>query len=149
MNWYKTVPDVYRALHDLNKVAHQGVDPVLAELVKLRASQLNGCAFCLDMHSKDARAAGETEQRIHLLSAWREAPHLYSERERAALALTEQVTELGRGGVSDEVWREAAEAFPAEELARLIGLIVVINGWNRINVATRHPAGDYVPGSLA
>jgi AhpD family alkylhydroperoxidase len=123
-------------------VRRSGLEPSLLELVKMRASQLNGCAFCLDMHSKDARAAGETEQRLYLLDAWREAP-FYSERERAALAWTEAVTRLGAGGVPDEVYALAREHFGEEELVNLTVAVVAINGWNRLNVAFRTVPGAY------
>jgi AhpD family alkylhydroperoxidase len=114
----------------------------LLELVKYRASQLNGCAWCMDMHTKHARAAGETEQRLYLLSAWRECP-FYTERERAALAWTEAVTLLANDAVSDEVFAAARAAFSERELVELTMAIIAINGWNRINVAFRTPPGTY------
>jgi AhpD family alkylhydroperoxidase len=121
-----------------------GLEPNLLDLVRTRASQLNGCAFCLDMHSKDLRARGESEQRIYLLDAWREAP-FYTDRERAALAWTEAVTLLPGHEVSDAVYDEALQHFSEEELANLTLAIVAINGWNRLNVAFRTPAGTYQP----
>ena len=121
-----------------------GLEPNLLDLVRTRASQLNGCAYCLDMHSKDLRARGESEQRIYLLDAWREAP-FYSDRERAALAWTEAVTLLPGHEVSDAVYDEARQHFSEEELANLTLAIVAINGWNRLNVAFRTPAGNYQP----
>jgi AhpD family alkylhydroperoxidase len=114
--------------------------------VKMRASQLNGCAFCLDMHSKDARAAGESEQRLYLLSAWREAAHLYSARERAALAWTEAVTTVCDSHVPDEQYAEARAQFSEIELVYLTFAITQINTWNRLNVAFRVEAGGYRPG---
>ncbi len=119
-----------------------GLEHGLLELVKYRASQLNGCAWCIDMHTKDARAAGETEQRLYLLSAWRECP-FYSERERAALAWTEAVTRLVDGEVPDAVFAAARAQFSEQELVDLTMAIIAINGWNRINVAFRRPPGDY------
>ncbi|WP_103500816.1 carboxymuconolactone decarboxylase family protein [Streptomyces sp. SM14] len=136
-------PDVYRAMAALDKAAAEGLDRTVAELVKIRASQLNHCAFCLDMHTRDARAVGESEQRLHLLGAWEEAGSLYTEKERAALALTEAVTVLTDGFVPDEVYARAAEHFDEPELARLIAVITTINAWNRIAVSTRKgPAPD-------
>lgn len=119
-----------------------GLEHILLELVKLRASQINGCAWCMDMHTKELRAAGETEQRLYLLSAWRECP-FYSERERAALAWTEALTTLERGDVADAVYATAREQFSEEELVNLTLAIVAINGANRINIAFRTVPGDY------
>ncbi|MCD0481883.1 carboxymuconolactone decarboxylase family protein [Streptacidiphilus sp. ASG 303] len=130
------VPGVYEAMTALDKAAADGLDPVVAELVRTRASQLNGCAFCLDMHSRDARRRGVPEHKLHTLAAWRETP-FFTARERAALALTEAVTRLGDHGVPDEVYDEAARRFEEPELARLLALAVAINAWNRIGVATR------------
>ncbi len=124
-------------------VRRSGIEPLLLELVKLRASQINGCAYCLDMHSKDARARGEDEQRLHVLAAWREAP-FYSPRERAALAWCEALTLLPRTGAPDDVFAELEEQFSAEEIAALTYGIVAINGWNRVAVGLRAPVGDYV-----
>ncbi|MBA9046626.1 MULTISPECIES: carboxymuconolactone decarboxylase family protein [Streptomyces] len=117
------------------------------ELVKLRASQINGCGFCTDMHSKDAEAAGESTQRLHLVAAWREAT-VFTEAERAALELTEQGTRIAdaAGGVTDAAWAEAARHYDEEQLTALVGLIAVINLYNRVNVIVRQPAGDYQPG---
>jgi AhpD family alkylhydroperoxidase len=144
----EVAPKLYDAQLRLEKVVHGAVEPTLLELVKTRASQINGCAFCLDMHTKDARAHGETEQRLHLLAAWREAP-LYTARERAALALTEAVTLVADTRVPDEVWDQASKVFSEEELAGLLMAIVVINGWNRIAISTRTPAGDHQPPARA
>lgn len=124
-----------------------GLDSSLLNLVRMRASQINGCAFCLDMHSKDARAEGETEQRLYCLPAWRETP-FYTDRERAALAWTEAVTLVAEGHVPDEVFEEARKQFSDDELAHLTLVIVSINGWNRLNVAFRNIAGAYQPGSI-
>jgi AhpD family alkylhydroperoxidase len=128
-------------------VAGSGLDGTLAELIKIRASQLNGCAFCLDMHTKDARAAGETEQRIYALSAWRETP-FYTDEERAVLALTEALT-LVADGVSDEVFDAARKHFDDDTLAKIIMAVVVINAWNRLGVVQRRPVGDYQPSARA
>jgi AhpD family alkylhydroperoxidase len=130
------------AIKELDKVEF---DPRLRELVRIRASQLNGCAYCVDMHSKDARAVGETEQRIYALPVWRETP-FFSARERAALAFTEEVTTLATTHVPDEAYRAATAEFSQPELAALISLIVTINAWNAIGVATRSwEPGSYQP----
>jgi AhpD family alkylhydroperoxidase len=135
-------PEVYRAMARLQAVAGAGLEQPLLELVKIRASQLNHCAFCLDMHTTDALAAGESTMRIVLLSAWHEARHLYAPRELAALALTEAVTVITDGFVPDEVWAQAAAEFDEAELAQLVAAITVINAWNRFAVTTRAvPAG--------
>jgi AhpD family alkylhydroperoxidase len=127
-------------------VVHKsGLEPALLELVKLRASQINGCAYCIDMHTKDARAAGETEQRLYLLDAWHEATHLYSERELAALAWTESVTRIEQR-IPDEVFEQVRGCFSDAELVNLTLAITAINSWNRMNVAFRVQAGGYRPG---
>jgi AhpD family alkylhydroperoxidase len=114
--------------------------------VKIRASQINGCGFCLDMHTKDAAKAGETSLRLNLVAAWREAK-VFTDAERAALELTEQGTRIADGsGVTDEAWANAAEHYDEDQLAALVGLIAVINTYNRLNVITQQPAGDYEPG---
>jgi AhpD family alkylhydroperoxidase len=137
---------VATAMSALSAAAKQGLgDPVLAELVMIRASQLNHCAFCLDMHLRLARKNGESEDRIQLLNAWEEAGGLYSERERAALALTEAVTVLTAGFVPDEVYEGAAKHFDEAGLAHLIALVTAINGWNRLMVSRRVPPGGYRP----
>ena len=117
------------------------------ELVLLRASQINGCGFCTDMHTKDAAAAGETSVRLNLVAAWREA-RVFTEAERAALELAEQGTRIAdaAGGVSDEVWANAARHYDEDQLAALVSLIALINAFNRMNVIVRQPAGDYQPG---
>ena len=125
-------------------IAQSGLDKSLIELINIRASQLNGCAFCLDMHTKDARTGGETEQRIYALNAWRETP-FFTERERAALALTEAVTLVHDGHVPDEVYAAAAEVFDEAQLAALIWAATVINAYNRIAIATRMVPGAYQP----
>jgi len=121
------------------------LDHGLRALIELRASQINGCAFCLDMHWKDARAAGETEERLYMLGAWRESA-LYSERERAALALCEAMTEIAGVGVPDDVWEEAAAQFSEEELGQVVFAIAVINTWNRLQITTQVAPGHYYPG---
>jgi AhpD family alkylhydroperoxidase len=139
-------PDVYKAMIHLDRAAGRGLDPVLRELVKIRASQLNHCAFCLDMHTKDALAAGESIERIVQLGAWEESRHFYTEKELAALELTEAITVLTDGFVPDEVYERAAEHFEEAELAQLIAAITVINAWNRFAVSTRMVPGHYQPG---
>jgi AhpD family alkylhydroperoxidase len=130
----KLAPEVYRAMAAFDRSIT--LDPQLRELVKIRASQLNGCAYCLDLHTSDARAAGEGERRLATLAGWHEAP-FFTERERAALALTDAVTRLGEHGVPDDVWNTAALHFDEPELAQLLWAIVAINAWNRIGVTTR------------
>jgi len=130
------------------QVSKGGLDSKLLDLVRMRASQINGCAYCLDMHSKDARASGETEQRLYGLNAWRETPY-YSARERGALEWTEALTLVTEGHVPDEVYERVRQEFSEDELAHLSLAIVAINGWNRLNVAARTVPGGYVPGSLA
>ena len=125
-----------------------GLEPALLELIRIRASQLNGCAYCLDMHTKDARAHGESEQRIYALSAWAETP-FFSTRERAALALAEAITLVGDGHVPDAVYRQAAEVFSEAEIAALIWASTVINAYNRIAIATRMEPGGYVPAAAS
>jgi AhpD family alkylhydroperoxidase len=142
-------PAVIQAMLGLERqVRHAGFDPKLLDLVRMRASQINGCAYCLDMHSKDARANGETEQRLYGLNAWRETPY-YSARERAALEWTEALTLLSKTGVPDDVYERVREEFSEAELAHLSLAIVAINGWNRLNIAARTVPGGYVAGSLA
>ncbi|MER5308323.1 carboxymuconolactone decarboxylase family protein [Streptomyces sp. NPDC002773] len=141
------VPEFYRAMRRLDAAAAQDIDPTLYHLIKIRASQVNRCAFCIDMHTKDALAEGETVERIVQLSAWEESRHFYTERELAALALTESVTVLTEGSVPDEVYAQAAAHFDETELSRVISAIVVINAWNRIAVTTRMTPGHYTPRS--
>jgi AhpD family alkylhydroperoxidase len=127
---------VYRAIVALDESV--GFDPAIRELVRIRASQLNGCTYCIDSHSADARAAGESERRIWAVGAWRHTP-FFDERERAALALTEALTDLPARGVPDEVYGDAARVFGEEELGNLIGAIIAINAWNRVGVGTHLP----------
>ncbi|GLW16411.1 alkyl hydroperoxide reductase AhpD [Streptomyces sp. NBRC 13847] len=141
MRWVQRAPEVYQAMIALDAAARKGIDPGLAELVKIRASQLNKCAFCLDMHLTDARKAGESEERLQLLVAWAEAPDHYTAKERAALALTEAITVLTDGFVPDDVYATAAAQFDETELAQLIALITTINAWNRFGVSTRMTPG--------
>jgi len=139
----QVAPDAYRAMLALEEyVRSSGIEPSLLELVRLRASYLNGCAYCVDMHTKDARAAGETEQRIYAVPVWQETP-FFTPRERAALAWTEAVTELGREGVPDEVYEAARAQFAEADLVRLTMAIVAINGWNRLSIAFRPEVGSY------
>ncbi len=124
------------------------MDQGLGLLVDIRASQLNGCAFCLDMHVKQAKIHGERELRLHHVAAWRDSP-LFTPKERAALAWTEALTHIAPEGVSDAIYAEACEHFSPEDLAQLTFRVVAINGWNRLNVAFRTPAGTYQPGQAA
>ena len=145
LDYRSVLPEALQAMRGLEEtVSRSGLDPELLELVKMRASQLNGCAHCLDMHSKDARARGESEQRLHVLAAWREAP-FYSERERAALAWCEALTLLPQTGAPDDVYAELQSAFGEEEMVALTLAIVAINGWNRFAVGFRAPVGGHVP----
>jgi len=136
-----------RAMGHLDRAATKeldqaGIDPLLRELIRVRASQLNGCAYCIDMHTKDARAAGETEQRIYALPAWRETP-FFTARERAALAFTESVTLLAQTHVPTEAYAEVAAQYQPDEVAALVSLLVAINAWNTVGVSTR----TWVPGT--
>ena len=128
-------------------VASSGLPTTTLELLEIRISQINGCAVCVDMHTKDAAAHGESAVRINLVSAWREAT-VYTEAERAALALAEEGTRIADAatGVSEDVWANAAKHYDEDQLAALVCMIAVMNSWNRLNVITRQPAGDYVPG---
>ncbi|MFF1902881.1 carboxymuconolactone decarboxylase family protein [Kitasatospora sp. NPDC058218] len=139
MNLATAAPKVFKAVLALDAAARAGLDPVLVELVQIRASQINHCAYCIDHHIGDARKAGESEKRIHQLSAWEDSS-LYTAEERAALALTEAVTLLPQG-VCDAVYDEAAAHFGEKELAQLIALIFTVNAWNRMNVSTRRTPG--------
>ncbi|HSV16769.1 MAG TPA: carboxymuconolactone decarboxylase family protein [Casimicrobiaceae bacterium] len=142
-------PAAYAAMLNLQKYVNAApLDHKMMELVKMRASQINGCAYCLDMHSQDARAAGETEARLHVLAAWHEAP-FYTDRERAALAWTEAVTLVADTHVPDEAYEEARKHFSEKELVDLTLAIVTINGWNRLCVAFRVPPGTYKPKGAA
>lgn len=136
MNYVEEYPEAYQAMAKLQQFVNQsGLDHTLMELIKLRASQINGCAFCLNMHAKDARAYGETEQRIYLLNAWREAPY-YTQAERAVLALTEAVTLISEAGVPQSVYDEASKHFDGKQLTAILMVINVINCWNRLAIAT-------------
>jgi AhpD family alkylhydroperoxidase len=135
----KAAPETYAAIRDLDATVRRGgLEPGLIELVKMRASQINGCAFCLDMHARDARAHGETEQRLYLLNAWRETPY-YSDRERAALAWTECLTRLPTDGAPDAAYQALEAVFAPVEIANLTALIGVINIWNRVAVGLNWP----------
>lgn len=146
LDYGKVAPKGMRGLLEIEKyVANSSLDPVIFELVKMRASQINGCAYCLDMHSKDARAAGETEQRLYLLNAWREAP-FYTDKERAALAWTEALTLVAQQHISDELYEEVASHFDEQELMALTMTVIGINGWNRLAIAFESEVGGYEPG---
>ena len=146
IDYTRVSPQVLRSLIALNApVETSSLEPALLNLVRMRASQINGCAFCLDMHSKDARAAGEKEQRLYMLEAWRETA-VYTDRERAALAWTEAVTRVTDGHVPDDVYAEASEHFTEQELVALTLAVVAINSFNRLNVAFRMEGGGYQPG---
>lgn len=145
IDYTKFAPGALHVMLGLEKyVRESGLETPLLELVRMRASQINHCAFCIDMHSKDARAAGETEQRLYALNAWREAP-FYSDRERAALEWTESVTLVSETQVPDDVYARVSPHFSAQELANLTMAIVAINGWNRLAVAFRAEPGKYQP----
>ena len=145
VEYQKVAPGVSQAMSQLERqVRESGLEAPLLELVKTRASQINGCAFCLDMHTKDARARGESEQRLYALSAWRETP-FYTDRERAALAWTEAVTLVAETHVPDDVYEQARKQFSEQELANLTLAIVAINGWNRLAISFRTVPGTYQP----
>lgn len=146
LNLQTVAPGAYQAMAGLEVYLHKAWhgEPLLLHLVKMRASQINGCAFCIDMHSKDARALGETEQRLYALDAWRETP-FFTDRERAALAWTEAVTLISDGHAPDQVYEQAREYFTEEELVNLTMAIVTINGWNRLSIGFRAVPGEYQP----
>jgi AhpD family alkylhydroperoxidase len=145
MDWKTIAPDGYKALSGLEHYVHHcGLEPSLLELVKTRASQINGCAYCLDMHTQDARTMGETEQRLYALSAWEETP-FFTERERAALAWTEAVTRVADSRVPDAVFESVRRHFSEKELVDLTLAIVAINGWNRLAISFRTTPGTYQP----
>jgi AhpD family alkylhydroperoxidase len=148
IDFTKVAPGAYRAMAGLESYVRQSsqLEPSLLELVRMRASQINGCAYCLDMHSKDARTAGETEQRLYTLDAWRETP-FFTSRERAALAWTEAITLINSTRAPDEVYEEARKEFSEEELVNLTIAIVAINGWNRLCVGFRSVPGTYQPAA--
>ena len=141
-------PGALKAMFGLESfVNRSGLETKLLDLVRFRVSQINGCAYCLDMHSKELRSAGEQEHRLYALDAWRESP-FYNEREQAALAWAEAVTLIGQGHVPDEVFRQARAQFNEEELVNLTLAVVAINGWNRLNIAFRTVPGSYQPGQF-
>jgi AhpD family alkylhydroperoxidase len=144
VDYRKVLPTAVKAMTGLEEVVRSSrLEPELVELIKLRSSQINGCAYCLDMHSKDALARGEDQQRLLVLSAWRETA-FYSERERAALGWCETLTTLSQSGASDEVFEAVARLFDDEEIVALTLAVVAINGWNRFAVGLQTPVGDYV-----
>jgi AhpD family alkylhydroperoxidase len=145
LNYVKAGSGAYRVMSQLEHyVKNCGLEASLIELVKIRASQINGCGYCIDMHTKDARAAGESEQRIYLLSAWREAP-FYSERERAALEWAEHVTLIANDQVPDEIYEGVKAHFTEEELVNLTLAVATINAWNRFAISFRSEVGSYQP----
>lgn len=145
LDYMKSAPDGFKAMSGLERYVRQsGLEPALLELVKIRASQINSCAFCLDMHTKDARAAGESEQRLYTLSAWRETP-FFNDREQAALAWTEAVTRVSETHVPDETYESVRQYFSEKELVDLTLAIVAINGWNRLAISFRTVPGSYQP----
>jgi AhpD family alkylhydroperoxidase len=149
LNYMQVLPEGMRTINAVDHYSgHCGLEPALLELVKLRASQINGCAYCVDMHSKDARTRGETEQRLYSLSVWREAPY-YTARERAALALTEAVTRIAAGGVPAEVYDNARQHFTDEDLVKLMLAIAIINTWNRFAITFGDVPGSYQPHHFA
>ncbi|MFF9169108.1 MULTISPECIES: carboxymuconolactone decarboxylase family protein [unclassified Streptomyces] len=141
LDFARSARKAFRALIGFDAAAREGLDPALVELVQIRSSLLNHCAYCLHMHTNDARKAGESEDRLHLVAVWREARHFYTPEEQAALALTEALTLVADGGVPDEVYAEAAAHFEEAELAQLIALVCTINTWNRVALATGKVAG--------
>lgn len=146
LNYAKAFPEGVHAVLGVERaIRESGLEPSLLELVKTRASQINGCAYCIDMHTKDARAAGETEQRLYALSAWRETP-FFTPRERAALAWTEAITNIQQGHAPDELYEEVSREFDEAALVRLTLAIAQINTWNRIAIAFRAEPGNYQPG---
>jgi AhpD family alkylhydroperoxidase len=144
IDYQKASPNAVKAMMALEAAVHRtGLEPGLIELVKMRASQINACAYCLDMHSKDARARGETEQRLYGLNAWREAPY-YTDRERAALEWTESLTLVSQTHVPDEAFAAVKAQFGDEEIAKLTLAVVAINGWNRFAIGFRAVPGEYI-----
>ncbi|HEX5419757.1 MAG TPA: carboxymuconolactone decarboxylase family protein [Gammaproteobacteria bacterium] len=149
LEYWKASPEALTAFrHVQSYVEGSGLEHSLLELVKTRASQINGCAYCIDMHTKDARAAGETEQRLYALSAWRETP-FFTERERAALAWTESLTRIAEDHVDDALYEEVRRYFSEKELVDLTLAVIVINGWNRLAIPFRSPVGNYQPRASA
>lgn len=145
LNYSKSAPEGIEILQKLESyIKKAGLEPNLVELVKLRASQINGCAYCIDMHTKDARSQGESEQRLYGVSAWRESP-FYSERERAALAWAESVTKISEDQLPDEIYNLAKKHFTERELVDLTLAVIAINAWNRLAISFRTPVGSYQP----
>jgi AhpD family alkylhydroperoxidase len=144
----KVAPGVFKAMSGLEMYLRKssGLEPALLELIRMRVSQINGCAYCIDMHSKDARARGESEQRLYALNAWRETP-FFTDRERAALAWAEGITLISQTHAPDSLYAEVRESFSEEELAQLTLAIVTINGWNRFAIGFRSVPGDYQPAA--
>ncbi|MET9389278.1 carboxymuconolactone decarboxylase family protein [Streptomyces sp. NPDC006624] len=141
LEFAQSAPKAFRALVAFDAAAREGLDPALVELIQIRASHLNHCAYCLHMHTNDARKAGESEDRLHMVAVWREARHFFTEREQAALALTEAMTLVADAGVPDDVYATAAEQFEERELAQVLALICAINTWNRVALSTGKVAG--------
>lgn len=141
LEFAKAAPKAFRALVAFDAAAREGLDPALVELIQIRASHLNHCAYCLHMHTNDARKAGENEDRLHMVAVWREARHFFTEREQAVLALTEAMTLVADAGVPDEVYAQAAAHFDEPELAQVLALICTINTWNRVALSTGKVAG--------
>ncbi|MER6731908.1 carboxymuconolactone decarboxylase family protein [Streptomyces puniciscabiei] len=141
LDFAKSAPKAFRAVIGLDAAARAGLDPALVELIQIRSSLLNHCAYCLHMHTNDARKAGENEDRLHMVAVWREARHFFTPKEQAALALTEALTLVADAGVPDPVYAEAAAHFDEAELAHVIALICTINTWNRVALATGKVAG--------
>ncbi len=149
LNYKDVSPNAIKAMRGVEKyVRESGLERSLYELVKIRASQINGCAYCIDMHTKDARIAGETEQRIYALSAWRETP-FYSERERAALAWTEALTLISENDVPDDLYETVSKQFSEKEMVDLTMAIIAINGWNRLAISFRTVPGTYMPQEVS
>jgi AhpD family alkylhydroperoxidase len=149
LKYWKTSPGVFKAMQALQEAVNSsGLEKKLIDLIYLRISQINGCAFCIDMHSKDLRAEGESEERIYLLEAWRESP-FYNDRERAALAWSEALTKVSEDRVPDDVFEEARRHFTDDELVKLTLAVAAINGWNRFGIAFRTPPGLYQPAHYA
>lgn len=145
LNYYEIAPDAVKIMLEFEKyIKSTNLDPLLLELIKTRASQINGCAFCLDMHTKDARAIGETEQRLYGLNAWRDTD-FYTEKERAALALTEAITQISTNHVSDELYQHVRSYFDEKDFVDLVHAINTINSWNRIAITMRTVPGKYKP----
>ncbi|MFF7607657.1 carboxymuconolactone decarboxylase family protein [Streptomyces parvulus] len=142
LDFAKAAPKAFKALIGFDAAAREGLDPSLVELIQIRSSLLNGCAYCLHMHTNDARRAGEDEARLHMIAVWREARHFFTDKEQAALALTEAVTLVSRAGVPDDVYAQAARHFEETELGRVLALIFTINTWNRIALSTAKVAGN-------